>query len=117
MWIEKISVGVLRVMTPAGPRYIKPGLSRRLYLLWVFRHFQTLPSQVLSKRQQRLIDALCRQHRFVSSLQADGMDEMPILGTVDWCARAEAQAAPPSLSLAGVRAALARFTASAQHRS
>src|SRR6267154_5821974 len=53
MWLEKIFGGVLRVLTPLGPRYIKPALSQRIYLLWIFRHFHILPVQVLSARQRR----------------------------------------------------------------
>ncbi len=43
MWIDKLSAGVLRVLTPVGPRYIKPQFSQRIYLLWIFRHFEMLP--------------------------------------------------------------------------
>src|SRR5207237_1036313 len=42
MWTEKLSAGVLRILTPLGPRYLKPSLSQRVYLLWVFRHFEKL---------------------------------------------------------------------------
>ena len=66
MWIEKLFAGVLRVLTPLGPRYIRPSLAQRIYLLWVFRHFQVLPLQVLTRRQRRVIDALCVEPRFVS---------------------------------------------------
>ena len=70
--LEKLFGGVLRVLTPLGPRYIKPSLAQRIYLLWVFRHFQILPLQVLTSRQRRIIDALCVEPRFVSQLNADG---------------------------------------------
>ena len=66
MWIEKLFAGVLRVLTPLGPRYIRPSLAQRIYLLWVFRNFQVLPLQVLTRRQRRVIDALCVEPRFVS---------------------------------------------------
>jgi hypothetical protein len=116
MWIDKISVGVLRVQTPVGPRYIRPELPQRLYLLWIFRHFQMLPLQVLSQRQQRLIDALCSQRRFVAAPQMNGVEDAPLLGTVDWRPRAE-EALPPSPPSTGVRALAARVAAGAQHRS
>ena len=48
MWMEKLLAGVLRVLTPLGPRYIKLSLAQRIYLLWIFRHFQVLPLQVLT---------------------------------------------------------------------
>ena len=80
--LEKLFAGVLRVLTPLGPRYIKPSFAQRVYLLWVFRHFQILPLQVLTSRQRRIIDALCMEPRFVSQMDADGW-EAPILGTLE----------------------------------
>ncbi len=82
MWMEKLLAGVLRVLTPLGPRYIKLSLAQRIYLMWVFRHFQVLPLQVLTPRQRRLIDALCVEPRFVSLTEPDGW-EAPILGTLE----------------------------------
>ena len=81
MSMEKLFDGVLRVLTPLGPRYLKPSFPQRIYLLWIFRHFQTLPLQVLSPRQQRLIDALHDQQRFVSLSQ--DWEDGPILGTLE----------------------------------
>ena|ERR1700693_5695995 len=78
MWTEKLSAGVLRILTPLGPRYLKPSLSQRVYLLWVFRHFEKLPLQVLNRRQQRLIRNLWSEERFVSL-----HEEAPILGTLE----------------------------------
>ena len=48
MLIGKLSSGVLRVLTPLGPRYIRPTFWQRVYLLWTFRHFDLLPLQVLT---------------------------------------------------------------------
>src|SRR6266550_4204039 len=90
MWIEKLSAGVLRILTPLGPRYLKPSFSQRIYLLWVFRHFEKLPLQVLSRRQQRLIGALYAERRFVSLLQEDAA----ILGTLERRPPADPEAAP-----------------------
>lgn len=81
MWIEKLECGVLRVMTPLGPRYIQPSFWERVYLVWMFRHFATLPQVVLSRRQQRWIDRLCTEQGFVSAPGAWG--EVPILGTIE----------------------------------
>lgn len=81
MWMEKLESGVLRVMTPLGPRYIQPSFWERVYLLWMFRHFRTLPQVVLTGRQQRLIEKLCAEQRFVSLPY--GWREAPILGTVE----------------------------------
>ena len=82
MWIEKIFAGVLRVLTPLGPRYIRPSLKQRLYLLWIFRHFQILPLQVLTPAQRSFMDVLCVEPRFVSATQENGV-EAPILGTLE----------------------------------
>ena len=83
MWIDKLESGVLRVMTPLGPRYVQLSFWQRLYLLWMFRHFHTLPHLVLSPRQQRLIEDLCAEQRFVSVPYADGRGEPVVLGTVE----------------------------------
>ena len=80
--MEKLFAGVLRVLTPLGPRYIRPSLAQRIYLLWIFRNFQVLPLQVLTRRQRRVIDALCVEPRFVSLTDPDGW-EAPILGTLE----------------------------------
>ncbi len=82
MWMEKLSLGVLRVLTPLGPRYLNPSFLQRLYLLWIFRNFDTLPLKVLSLRQQRRIDAMCARHGFVSVLEPNGLMDTPLLGTL-----------------------------------
>jgi hypothetical protein len=107
MWIEKLSGGVLRVLTPVGPRYIRPQLSQRIYLLWIFRHFAMLPLQVLNQRQQKLIDALCAEHRFVSAPRTFELADSPVLGTVEWRARTEVAVLPPSRPNQSVSAAVA----------
>jgi hypothetical protein len=81
MWIEKLIDGVVRILTPVGPRYIRLTLSQRLYFIWIFRHFDKLPQQVLSQRQQRFIDHLCVEQRFISL--PSSMDEAPIIGTLE----------------------------------
>ena len=83
MLMGKLFGGVLRVLTPLGPRYVKPTLSQRLYLIWIFRHFDILPLQVLNARQRRLIDTLCVQRRFVSLDHVSEMEGAPLLGTVE----------------------------------
>jgi hypothetical protein len=81
MWLEKLSSGVLRVLTPLGPRYLNPSVAQRLYLIWVFRHFETLPVKVLSSRQRRMIEYMCANNQFVSLDM--GLDETPLLGTLE----------------------------------
>jgi hypothetical protein len=81
MWIDKLIDGVVRIVTPIGPRYVKLSFVQRLYFLWIFRHFDKLPQQVLSEREQRMIDALCVEQRFIS-LPAMA-NEAPIIGTLE----------------------------------
>ena len=81
MWMDKLFAGVLRVLTPLGPRYLRPSLPQRIYLLWLFRNFPTLPVKVLSPRQQKHIEAMCSRQGF-SSLHGDLID-LPVLGTLE----------------------------------
>jgi hypothetical protein len=81
MWFDKFLSGVLRVLTPLGPRYLRPTPLQRIYLLWVFRNFQTLPLKVLSSRQQRMIERMCDANRFVS--MGIGVDDAPLIGTLE----------------------------------
>ncbi|MGH9498020.1 MAG: hypothetical protein ACRD3L_02655 [Terriglobales bacterium] len=83
MLLDKLSRGVLRVLTPLGPRYVNPSLVQRLYLLWIFRNFHTLPLKVLRPRQQRKIDRMCLKHGFVSLPELNGLEETPVLGTLE----------------------------------
>jgi len=81
MWIDKLIDGVVEIITPIGPRYIQLTFLQRLYFVWIFRHFDRIPQQVLSVREQRLIDALCVEQRFIS-LPARA-HEAPIIGTLE----------------------------------
>ena len=81
MWLEKLFSGVLRVLTPLGPRYLQPSFAQRLYLLWIFRNFRTLPVKVLTSRQRRLIESMCAADLFVSF--GAGVDDAPLLGTLE----------------------------------
>lgn len=82
MWMEKLSGGVLCILTPLGPRYIQPSFPQRLYLLWIFRHFPILPPQVLSPRQLRWFDALCNDDRYVS-LGEPQLGDAAVIGTLE----------------------------------
>ena len=81
--IEKLAAGVVQVQTPIGPRFVMPSFLQRIYLLWMFRNFPILPHAVLSKRQQRMIDRMCSEQSFASFAYADGMDEAPVIGTIE----------------------------------
>lgn len=83
MLTNKLRWGVLRLLTPVGPRYVSPSFWERVYLLWVFRHFEVLPQNVLSRRAHSLIENLCmRQHS-----EAHGflyaITDQPVIGTVE----------------------------------
>jgi len=83
MWIERLLYGVLRVLTPLGPRYLSPSFMERVYLLWTFRNFTSLPLVVLNHWQQKLVDRLCSQQKFLSLPFETGMFEQPLIGTVE----------------------------------
>src|ERR1700722_6493082 len=94
--IEKLAAGVVQVQTPIGPRYVvPPNWFQRAYLLWMFRNFPILPHAVLSRRQQRMIDRMCSQQRFVSMASGDGMDEVPVIGTIEHRPPAGSDPLPP----------------------
>ena len=82
MWMEKIAAGVLRVQTPIGPRYIGPSFRDRIFLLWIFRHFENLPQQVLAGWQRRFIDRLCVEHHFIA-MPHQNLTEAPVIGTIE----------------------------------
>jgi hypothetical protein len=116
MWLDKVSRGVLRVLTPLGPRYVNPSVLQRLYLLWIFRNFHTLPLKVLRRRQQRKIDRMCLKHGFVSLLELNGLEETPVLGTLEQRPPMET-GLPPRRSSQGVASAVGTFAADIQLRS
>ncbi|MDP9159631.1 MAG: hypothetical protein M3O09_05305 [Acidobacteriota bacterium] len=81
--IEKLNSGLLRVFTPLGPRYLKPSFLQRLYLIWIFRNFESLPAKVLTSRQQRIIASMWSQNRFVASPQSHGVYDAAVIGTLE----------------------------------
>jgi hypothetical protein len=82
MLIDKLADGVLEIDTPIGPRYVQPNFAERAYLLWTFRNFFSLPQEVLRPWQQRLVERLWSESRFVS-LRIDGSSERPVIGRVE----------------------------------
>ena len=80
MWMEKLASGVLRVLTPLGPRFIQLTFWQRVYLLWVFRYFHTLPPKVLTGWQRRVIDQLFASEQFIS---VSRFDDAPVIGTLE----------------------------------
>jgi hypothetical protein len=107
MWIEKLADGVVRVQTPIGPRFIMPSFFQRVYLLWMFRNFPILPHAVLNDRQQRMIDRMCGEQSFASAAYASGMDEAPVIGTIERRPPIASHSLPPRRSPASEAGSLA----------
>jgi hypothetical protein len=58
--IEEKSAELLELRTESGVVYVCPSRLQRIRLRWAFRHFHVLPPQILSRRDQRLIEKLSR---------------------------------------------------------
>jgi len=116
MWTEKLTFGVLRVLTPLGPRYVKPSWLQRIYLLWLFRNFRTLPLSVLSLYQKKRIDQMCTKHGFLSQPGPSAAADFAVLGTLEQRPPAEQSALASRLS-AKVRHPVAPFATDAQRQS
>ena len=52
----------------------------RVYLLWTFRNFRSLPQNVLSPRQKKLIESL---HREASNYGSHELHDAVVVGTVE----------------------------------
>lgn len=78
MSIRRSLRGVLEVITPAGAHYLSPSPLERVYLLWIFRNFRTLPLTVLSNAQRRKIESMVAKYRRASPIKCD-----EILGSVE----------------------------------
>ncbi len=113
MELEKILFGVLRVMTPLGPRYLQPSFLQRAYLMWVFRNFKTLPVKVLSRRQQRLVEAMCDKNRFVSI--GVGIEDSPLIGTLEQRPPISSSSLPQRRPSSSVTDSVAPFATNVRH--
>jgi len=82
MWIDKLFGGVLEVETPIGPRFLNLSFFERVRLLWTFRHFLSLPQQVLRPSELRLVDRLANENRFISQ-SAIAEHDLPVIGRVE----------------------------------
>ena len=116
MLMQTLFAGVLRVLTPLGPRYVNPSFVQRIYLLWIFRNFHTLSVRVLSLRQQRWIEMICAEHGFVSLPDLHAFEETPVLGTLEQ-RPTETGSLPPRRPSQSVSGAVAPFAADMQQRS
>jgi hypothetical protein len=117
MWMDKLADGVVRIVTPIGPRYIELTFWQRVYFLWIFRYFDKLPQQVLSVRQQRLVDSLCVEQRFIT-LRAT-VDTARLIGTLERIPLKQMEEAPQKRPVASVTdaAAATPLVADLQQRS
>lgn len=82
MWMDKLAEGVLQVDTPIGPRFVRLNFKQRAYLLWMFRNFPSLPPQVLSPREQRIVDRACEENGF-ASMPGMGATDSPVIGRIE----------------------------------
>lgn len=110
MWIDKLLGGALRILTPLGPRYLQPTFFQRLYLLWIFRNFQTLPVKVLTPFQLRFIETIGQKHGFAQS-SLHGFEDTPILGTLEQRPSVSGGEMPPRRPNASVADAVSPFAA------
>lgn len=100
MWIEKLAEGVLQVDTPIGPRFIRLNFRQRAYFVWMFRNFPSLPQQVLSLRQQRMIERVCEENGF-ASMPGMGAADAPVIGKIENRSPVPAAALPTRKPVAG----------------
>ncbi len=79
MLLDKLEFGIVALETERGPVYVQPTGWQRLYLLWTFRHFNSLPLKTLNSRQRKLVEKLPR----CGARQHIGLDRMRVIGTVE----------------------------------
>ena len=102
MWIDKLAEGILQVETPIGPRFVRLNLKQRAYLLWMFRNFPSLPHQVLSPREQRMVDRICEENGF-SSMPGMGAADSPVIGRIEKRITVTAEVLPMRKPAAGAK--------------
>jgi TonB family protein len=77
---QKIRTGLVELRTNGECLFATPSFFQRLYLLWTFRNFHSLPRQVLNRHQQQLVDKLRRAA--LASPEAR-RERLPIIGVVE----------------------------------
>lgn len=80
MLLDKLESGIVALETECGPVYVQPSGWERLYLLWTFRHFNSLPLKTLNSRQRKLVERLPRCSVRNPRI---GLDRMQVIGTVE----------------------------------
>jgi hypothetical protein len=69
---QETGAQLLELRTASGPVYVRPTRWQRIRLQWAFRHFHELPLQVLSRRDQRLIEKLSQSAVVTPALPVTG---------------------------------------------
>ncbi len=80
MLLDKLESGIVALETEYGPVYVQPSGWQRLYLLWTFRHFNSLPLKTLNSRQRKLVERLPRCGTRGPRI---GIDRLQVIGTVE----------------------------------
>lgn len=105
MWIEKLAEGILQVDTPIGPRFVRLSFKERAYFVWMFRHFPSLPQQVLSPREQRMVDRVCEENGF-ASMPGIGTADAPVIGRIEKRSPVPAATLPVRKPVAGSKSSV-----------
>jgi hypothetical protein len=86
---------LLELQTDTGLLYVNPSGWQRIRLRWAFRHFHVLPSQLLSRHDQRLIGKLLRSARVMPPLPVPRSTVFGVVENVVFTEAAEMSAAQP----------------------
>jgi hypothetical protein len=65
---EQKQAELLELRSETGTVYVRPSRWQRVRLRWAFRHFRKLPPELLSRRDQRLIEKLSRSAVVIPAL-------------------------------------------------
>jgi TonB family protein len=96
---QKLRTGIVELRTDVGPLYVTLSLRERIYLLWTFRNFHTLPKQVLNRREQQLIDELCRSAMAERNGASPGDSIIGVVENVRWQGECISEAATATSKL------------------
>lgn len=80
MLLPKLLEGVVVLEREGSRRAVRPRFLHRIMLVWVFRHFSSLPLVVLSRWQRMLLAVIVAQGIIVP---VPGRDSGTIIGTVE----------------------------------
>ncbi len=82
--IEGARAQLLELRTESGALYVCPSRWQRIRLRWAFRHFHVLPPQVLSRRDQCLIEKLARSALVTPALPVAPDKVFGVVENVRW---------------------------------